>query len=225
MDHPFADRQAAGQQLAQRLGHLAGQADTVVLGLPRGGLPVAAEVALALGAPLEVVLVRKIGAPMNPELALGAVAGSQGQVLILNDALMAQLGLTRSTVDRLATQARAELARRALLWGAGSTSDSLRGKQVILVDDGIATGATMQAALAALRQAAPARIILAVPIAGRDSLLALAKAADEVICLQSPASFGAVGAHYVQFPQVSDEEVSAILATARKRAALPTGPR
>lgn len=223
MAQDFPDRQSAGRQLARRLGHLAGRTDTVVLGLPRGGLPVAAEVARTLDAPLGLVLVRKIGVPLNPELALGAVAGPKGQWLVLNDALVNRLGLTRQAVQRLAAEPRAELARRSRLWGAGLDTEALRGKQVIVVDDGIATGATMAAALAALRQGAPARLIVAVPAAANDSLHRLSQAADEVICLHSPEFFTAVGAHYADFPQVADEEVRNLLEAARTRPA--SGPR
>lgn len=222
MDHGFVDRQEAGQRLAQRvqqhLGPAVNPADLVVLGLPRGGLPVAAEVAKALGAPLDVVLVRKIGTPLNPELALGAVAGPEGRFETLNTELVARLGLTRAAIDLLAAAPKAELSRRARLWGAGPVAKAVQGKQVIVVDDGMATGATMRAALAALRAEGAARVLVALPVAAPDSLATLVGLADAVICLQSPDHFEAVGAHYASFPQVSDAEVRDILAAFRRPA-------
>jgi putative phosphoribosyl transferase len=222
MEPSFADRRAAGRALATRLGHLAGP-DTVVLGLPRGGLPVADEVARALGAALDIVLVRKIGMPMNPELALGAIAGPLGETLVLNDGLVFAYGIDTATIEAQAAPAQAELARRAALWGARLKPGALRGKRVILVDDGIATGATMRAAIAAVRADDPARVIVATPVAPPETLAEMSGLADEVVCLASPADFMAVGRHYSSFPQLADDDVRGILANAAKPVAKADG--
>jgi putative phosphoribosyl transferase len=207
----FPDRRAAGRALAQRLMHLAGPT-TIVLGLPRGGMPVADEVARHLKAPLDIVLVRKIGAPSNPELALGAVAGPEGRTLILNSALATAYGMDEARIEALAAPERAELARRRQLWGARLTPGALEGQVVILVDDGLATGATMRAAIAAVRAENPLRVVVAVPVAPKDSLEQISPLADELVCLSAPALFIAVGQHYASFPQLDDEDVRAILA-------------
>jgi predicted phosphoribosyltransferase len=207
----FADRRAAGCALAERMGGLGGPG-TVVLALPRGGLPVADEVARALGAVLDVVLVRKIGMPGNRELALGAIAGPEGGTMVLNDDLIRVLGLDPAVIEAQAAPERSELARRRKLWGAGLDPGALKGKRVILVDDGIATGATMRAAIGAVRTEAPAEVIVAVPVAAPDTLKAMERLADQVICLRAPAQFTAVGLHYASFPQLEDADVQAILA-------------
>ncbi|MBA3909155.1 MAG: phosphoribosyl transferase [Rhodobacter sp.] len=211
----FPDRRAGGRALAEKLGHLAGE-DTVVLGLPRGGLPVADEIARALGAPLDIVLVRKIGMPLNPELALGAIAGPEGGTLVLNDEMVSAYGIDADTIEAQAAPSRAELARRSALWGTRLTPGALKGKRVILVDDGIATGATMRAAIAAVRADRPARVIVATPVAPPDTIAAMAALADEVVCLATPAFFTAVGLHYASFPQLDDDEVRRILAGAER---------
>ena len=212
--HPvFPDRRAAGRALAPELRHLAGP-ETVVLGLPRGGLPVADEVARDLKAPLDIVLVRKIGTPMNPELALGAIAGPEGQTQVLNQEVLGLFGIDAATVEAQAAPERAELARRGRLWGARLQSGALKGKVVILVDDGIATGATMQAAIAAVRADHPRRVVVATPVAAPEALYRMSRLADEVVCLSSPYAFSAVGKHYASFPQLGDEDVRAILAAA-----------
>lgn len=207
----FADRRAAGRALAERMGGLGGPG-TVVLALPRGGLPVADEVARALGAVLDVVLVRKIGMPGNRELALGAIAGPEGGTMVLNDDLIRVLGLDPAVIEAQAAPERVELARRRRLWGAGLDLGALKGKRVILVDDGIATGATMRAAIGAVRAEAPAEVIVAVPVAAPDTLEAIGRLADRVICLRAPKPFTAVGLHYASFPQLEDADVQAILA-------------
>jgi putative phosphoribosyl transferase len=214
MEPPFPDRQSAGRALGARLAHLAGRSDTIVLGLPRGGLPVAAEVASALNAPLDIVLVRKIGTPMNPELALGAIAGPEGKTLVLNADLVNALGIGDAEIHARAAPERKELARRRMLWGSRLQAGALAGKVVILVDDGIATGATMRAAIAAVRADGPLRIVVAAPVAAPDTLEVLSALADEVVCLAAPALFTAVGVHYLQFAQVSDDEVRDILSAA-----------
>jgi putative phosphoribosyl transferase len=213
MDPLFRDRRTAGRLLAQRLVHLAGP-ETIVLGLPRGGLPVADEVARHLKAPLDLVLVRKIGMPMNPELALGAVAGPEGQTLVLNSDLVNAYGIDAALIEAQAAPERAELARRSVLWGARLQPGALKGKLVILVDDGIATGATMRAAIAAVRADRPLRVVVAAPVAPPDTLDEMSQAADEVVCLSAPAAFTAVGYHYASFPQLGDDDVRTILAAA-----------
>lgn len=221
MEARFPDRRAAGLALAERLRHLGGPG-TVVLGLPRGGLPVAEEIARVLQVPLDIVLVRKIGMPGNPELALGAIAGPDGATIVLNDAIVAASGIDRPVIATQAAPERAELVRRGVLWGSRLQPGALRGKTVILVDDGIATGATMRAAIAAVRADAPARIVVAAPVAPPEALEVIAPLADEVVCLSTPRTFGAVGRHYLSFPQLGDGEVRRILDAAR-RASAPDG--
>jgi putative phosphoribosyl transferase len=211
----FADRRAAGRALAERLGALAGP-ETVVLALPRGGLPVADEVAQALGAPLDIVLVRKIGMPGNSELALGAIAGPGGQTVVLNEGLVSLYGIGPETIAAQAEPQRAELERRQKLWGGRLAPGALKGKTVLLVDDGIATGATMRAAIAAVRADQPARVIVASPVAPPDVVAAMERMADRVVCLHMPQDFTAVGLHYASFPQLEDDEVARILAGARR---------
>jgi putative phosphoribosyl transferase len=210
MDLPFPDRRTAGRLLARRLAHLAGP-DTIVLGLPRGGLPVADEVARTLKAPLDIVLVRKIGMPVNPELALGAISGPEGRTLVLNTELVDAYGIDATTIKARAAPERAELARRHARWGARLESGALQGKVVILVDDGIATGATMRAAIAAVRDDNPLRVVVATPVVPPDTLDQMARLADEVVCLSAPAAFTAVGRHYVSFPQLGDDDVRVVL--------------
>ncbi|WP_431301347.1 phosphoribosyltransferase [Tabrizicola sp. BL-A-41-H6] len=211
MDQRFPDRRAAGRALARALRHLAGP-DVIVLGLPRGGLPVADEVARELKAPLDIVLVRKIGMPGNPELALGAIAGPEGRTQIVNGEVVNLYGIDAATVEAQAAPARAELARRRALWGTRLQPGALKDKVVILVDDGIATGATMAAAVAAVRADTPRRVVVAAPVAAPDALDWMARLADEAVCLSAPFDFSAVGEHYIDFPQLGDEEVRAILA-------------
>ncbi len=207
----FADRTEAGRLLAQRLLSMQNQ-HPVVLALPRGGLPVAVEIAKTLKAPLDIILVRKIGVPWHRELAVGAIAGPDGQDIVINHTVAAVAGLSDNDVERLAEPEREELRRRQSLYLGGRAHVSLVGKPVILVDDGIATGATAKAALQAIRRANPKRIILAVPVASTDALEELQPFADKIICLEVPAVFYAVGAHYRAFPQLEDSEVIDILA-------------
>lgn len=211
----FADRRAAGRALAERLAGLAGPG-TVVLALPRGGLPVADEVARALGAPLDIVLVRKVGMPGNPELALGAIAGPGGATMVLNEELVGLYGIDPATIEAQAAPQRVELERRRKLWGGQLAPGALRGKTVVLVDDGIATGATMRAAIAAVRADQPARVVVAAPVAPPEVVAVMAGLADQVVCLHMPDDFRAVGLHYVRFPQLEDDEVRRILAGAHK---------
>lgn len=214
----FLNRDEAGRRLAARLawGH---PADPVVLALPRGGLPVAAPVAAALGAPLDFVNVRKIGAPHQPELGLGAVVGGGGElpVTVLDERLVRLLHVDRAYLEAEERRQRAEIERRAAHYREGRPAVPVAGRTAIVVDDGIATGSTMLAALQALRRHGPARLVAAVPVAPPEALEALADAAEEVVCLECPVDFGAVGAHYVDFDQVPDAEVIAILRKAASR--------
>lgn len=205
----FADRTDAGRQLAAALQPLA-LADPVVLALPRGGVPVAVEVARALHAPLDLLLVRKIGAPWNPEFAVAAIA--EGGDPVVDEECLLATGATPEHVAREAVAARAEIARRRAAYLAGRAAVPVAGRDVIVVDDGIATGSTVRAALRALRQRAPARVLLAVPVAPPDTLAALRAEVDALVCLRTPVPFEAVGAHYVDFHQVPDTEVVRLLA-------------
>lgn len=203
----FRDRADAGRVLAARLRHLRG-ANPVVVGLPRGGVPVAAEVAAALRAQLDVVLVRKIGAPHREELAVGAI-GEDG-VTVRNEAVLRELGLSWDDLADRIERERAEIRRRAAILRPGARPD-LRDRTVIVVDDGIATGATVVAALRVLRDLGAAHIVLAVPVAPPDSLAALAPLADEVVCPATPRRFTAVGQWYDDFTQVPDDQVRKLL--------------
>lgn len=209
----FTDRTEAGKALARRL-EAYRDADAVVLGLPRGGVPVAAEIATALGAPLDLLLVRKIGAPGHAELAVGAVVDGPQPEIVVNAEIADKLGLSADKVREMAQGETAEIARRRRQYLGENAALSLAGRTVILVDDGIATGASVKAALKALRHAGPAEIVLAVPLAPAETLEALAPHADAIVCLATPAPFVAVGGHYRDFPQTSDEEVVTLLRAA-----------
>jgi predicted phosphoribosyltransferase len=204
----FADRSDAGRQLADRLQHLKDQ-DAFVLGIPRGGVIVAAEVAASLQAPLDVIVPRKIGAPFNPELAVGAVA-PDGTV-VYDESMVRRLGIDLSDLKRQAARELQEIERRRRLYRGDRPAPDLRGRTVILVDDGIATGYTVQAALRSLRQQQPKRLVLAVPVAPADSLARLRPDADEVVCITAPVDFYAVGQFYYDFGQTSDQEVLSAL--------------
>lgn len=206
----FADRTEAGRRLARALTHLRGW-DPVVLALVRGGLPVAYEVAEALAAPLDVVLVRKIGAPMQPELALGAVVDGDTPEIVTNPDVMRMLAVSQAEIEAAARRQLEEIERRRTVYLRGRPRAEVRGRTAVVVDDGVATGATTRAALHAVRRQAPARLVLAVPVAPPDTLADLRADADEVVCLHAPAMFGAVGAFYEDFRQVSDDEVVELL--------------
>jgi predicted phosphoribosyltransferase len=214
----FRDRREAGRLLAAKLSTYTGNLGVVVLGLPRGGVPVAFEVARALAAPLDVFLVRKLGVPGHEELAMGAVAS--GGVVVLNDDVIARLGIAPEEIDAVAAKETAELARREQLYRSGRTSPEFSGRTVILVDDGLATGATMRAAITALRQSGPARIIVAVPTAAPDICEEFKKQADGIVCYMTPAPFLAVGRWYEDFGQTTDNEVCALLAQAPPETAI-----
>ena len=213
----FQNRREAGRRLAERLQAYAGAAGAVVLGLPRGGLPVAAEVADALGCPLDVLVVRKLGVPGHEELAMGAVAS--GGRRVVNEEIVHDLRLTPDTVERVAARELAELERRERVFRGDRAPPRLEGKTVILVDDGIATGATMRSAVAAVRSSAPARVVVATPVAAAESLTRLEGEADEIVCLATPDPFLAVGRWYLDFPQTGDDEVRELLAAHRPTAA------
>jgi erythromycin esterase-like protein/predicted phosphoribosyltransferase len=210
----FADRREAGRLLAEKLAAYANRPDMLVLALPRGGVPVAYEVARALGAPLDVYSVRKLGVPGYEEFAMGAVA--TGGVRVLNDEVVNNLGIPDYVVEEVIAREQRELARRERLYRGGRPYPDLRGRTVILVDDGLATGATMQAAIAAVRRQQPARIVVAVPTASRETCEQLKAEADEVICAVTPEPFHAVGLWYEDFSQTSDEEVRDLLTRARR---------
>jgi predicted phosphoribosyltransferase len=208
----FADRRDAGRVLADRLAHWANRPGVIVLALPRGGVPVGYEVARALGAPLDVFLVRKLGMPGHEELALGAVAS--GGVRVLNADLVRDLAVSDAAIEAIAARELRELARREQLYREGRPPRDVEGHTVILVDDGLATGATMLAAIAALRRRKPARIVVAVPTAAPDTCEQLRAEVDEVVCAITPYPFHAVGVWYEDFDQTTDDEVQELLASA-----------
>jgi putative phosphoribosyl transferase len=209
----FRDRHEAGKLLAKRLVHLRGQPGLLVLGIPRGGVVVAYEIASELQAPLDVYITRKIGAPNNPELAIGAVA-SDGTV-VLDRRLIEQLGVSDPYVEEEKERQTREIGRRIAAYHGVRSVQELSGRTIILVDDGVATGATVSASLRALRQHAPERLILAVPVGPADSIRMLAREADQVVCLHEPDIFWAVGAFYASFDQTSDAEVVKLLQALR----------
>jgi putative phosphoribosyl transferase len=215
----FRDRAEAGLALAGALSHYAGRDDVVVLALPRGGVPVAYEVAKALGAPLDVFLVRKLGVPGHEELAMGAIAS--GGVLVLDEGVLRWLGISEEQIQETLARELDELRRREAAYRDGRPLPDLKGKTVILVDDGLATGASMQAAARAVRRYDPARIVIAVPVASRATCDQFRDDVDEVVCAVTPEPFYAVGNWYADFSQTSDEEVRALL----ERAAEKRGPR
>jgi len=210
---PFNDRVDAGRQLAAALSRYRGRPDVLVLGLPRGGLPVAAVVAATLGVPLDIFLVRKVGVPGHPELAMGAVA--EGGVEVLANDTIRDLDIPFSLVAQAAARERLELERRNRQYRGERPRPPIRDRTVILIDDGLATGATMEAAIVALRESRPAAIVAAAPVGARETCQRLRAVADEVVCLATPEPFTAVGLWYRNFDQTSDDEVRALLAEAR----------
>jgi len=208
----FRDRSDAGRRLAERLSDYAGRDDLVVLGLPRGGLPVAYEVAQVLRAPLDVFVVRKLGVPGHEELAMGAIAS--GGIRVLNEDVVQALGISKKTIERVAAEEGQELERRERIYRGELAPLAIEGRHVILVDDGLATGATMRAAVAAARQKGPSGITVAVPAAATEACHALASEVDRVVCAATPEPFIAIGVWYADFRQVSDAEVRQLLASA-----------
>jgi len=210
----FLNRTEAGRHLAARLGKYARHPDVIVLALPRGGVPVAYEVAQALDVPLDVFLVRKLGVPGHPELAMGAIAS--GGVRILSHDLIDELGIALESVDLVTASERTELQRREQLYRGNRLLPDLRGRTVILIDDGLATGATMEAAVEAVRALGPARVIVGAPVGAAETCQRLRQHADEVICAEAPYAFQAVGLWYVDFDQTTDEEVLELLHRAQE---------
>ena len=211
---PFRDRRMAGQILAARLAQYANRPDVLVLGLPRGGVPVAYEVARALNAPLDVFVVRKLGLPGHEELAIGAVAS--GNVRVLNEDIVRPWHVPAEIIDRLTSLELDELARREKLYRDNLPPPQVAGKTVILVDDGLATGATMRAAAQALRVLHPARTVIAVPTAALETCNEFKSEADEIVCAIIPETFHSVGQSYEDFSQTGDEEVQDLLRQARQ---------
>ena len=209
----FANRKTAGEQLARALVRFKGH-DPVVLALPRGGVPVAFEIARALEAPLDLVLVRKIGAPMQPELAVAAVVDGDRMELVTNEDLVRELALSEGWIRDQAARQLEEIERRRRLYLAGRERAAIEGRTAIVVDDGIATGATTRAALRAVRNRRPKHLVLAVPVAPAETLEVLRAEVDEIVCLATPFPFGAIGYFYDDFRQVEDQEVRELLAQA-----------
>jgi putative phosphoribosyl transferase len=221
MPERYRDRRDAGRALAQRLSRFREQKDLLILALPRGGVPVAYEVAQALAAPLEVFLVRRLGVPWQEELAMGAIAS--GGITVLDSRIIESRGITTDRVNKVIEKEQRELLRREQLYRGDRSAPALAGKVVILIDDGLATGSTMRAAARAVRAAAASRIIVAVPVGPADSCKKI-EDADEVICARTPSDFQAVGQWYEDFDQTTDEEVALLLQHAvAKRADPPIG--
>ncbi len=206
----FQDRDDAGIQLARALMKYKGR-HPVILALPRGGVPVAAKVAERLEAPLDLILVRKIGAPMQPELAMGAVVDGDQPVIVRNQDVIDLIGVSEQTFDAIRTEELAEIDRRRERYLGDRARADVKGKVAIIVDDGIATGATTLAAIRALRKREPKELVLAVPVAPIETLQRLRAEVDAIVCLDTPRDFGAIGYYYRDFRQVSDDEVIAIL--------------
>lgn len=216
----FADREDAGKRLAQRLADFKGS-DLCVLALPRGGVPVAFEVAKALQAPLDLVLVRKIGVPFEPELAMGAVVDGAQPELVLNDEIVSELGIPEEIISEASARELKEIERRRKLYLGERPRADVSGKTALIIDDGIATGATIRAALRATRRANPKRLIVAVPVAPAETVSALRAEADDVICLEAYDDFGAIGLYYMNFAQVGDDTVRDLIARSAEPAAVP----
>ena len=213
-DPAFHDRREAGQRLAEVMGHFAAE-HPLVLALPRGGVPVAFEIARALDAPLDVLIVRKLGAPGHEELGIGAVIDGGAPQVVLNHDLVRQLGVSDAYIEAETQRQLIEIERRRRVYRGDAPTPALAGRTVIVVDDGVATGGTVLAALRALHKAGPRRLVLAVPVAPPDTVAVLARECDELVCLEQPWPFHAVGAHYAVFDQTSDAEVIALLDAAR----------
>lgn len=220
---PFENRVDAGRKLAQKLKAYADQRP-VVLALPRGGVPVGFEVAAVLRCPLDLVLVRKLGAPVNRELAVGAVVDGQTPSTFINDDVVRALDVPQAYIERESREQFAEIGRRRDAWLGGRPRAPIQDRTCIAVDDGIATGATVRVALQALRKATPRKLVLAVPVAPRDSLEAMRGDYDEAVTIEAPADLGSVGQYYRDFTQVDDAEVTELLDRATQWAEDPPGP-
>lgn len=210
----FRDRAEAGRVLAERLDEYGGREDVVVLALPRGGVPVGFEVARELGVPLDVFLVRKLGVPGREELAFGAIAS--GGATVLNDEVVSSLAIDRDTVEAVARREQTELERREEAYRGARPPPDVAGKVVLLVDDGLATGASMRAAVKALRQIGPERVVVAVPAAARQTCESFRPEVDDIVCAMTPEPFLAVGMWYEDFSETSDDDVRALLDRARQ---------
>ncbi len=210
----FIDRADGGRQLAESLQHYAGRPDTIVLALPRGGVPVGYEVAHALDLPLDVLLVRKLGVPGHEELAMGAIAS--GDILVLNSDVVVSMRIPAHVIDAAATREKPELERRLREYRTGRAEPEIRGFTVILVDDGLATGSTMRAAVSAVRRRGAGRIVVAVPVAAPEAAQEFKLEVDEFVCLLTPEWFTAVGEWYSDFAQTTDQQVTELLSRARK---------
>ena len=208
---PFVNRTEAGRELAKALSQYK-TPQPVVLALPRGGVPVAAEIAGALGAPLDLILVRKIGVPFQPELAMGAVVDGDKPITVRNEDVIKLCGVKEREFDAIRDEELAEIERRRKRYLGDRPHPQLAGRTVIIVDDGIATGATIRAALRATAERKPGKLVLAVPVAPTDTLQALRGEADDIVCLEDYAEFGAIGLYYADFRQIADTEVIEILA-------------
>ncbi|BBG65714.1 phosphoribosyl transferase domain protein [Hydrogenimonas sp.] len=212
------DRFEAGEILADKIEKMGPFENPVVLALPRGGVPVAARIAERINAPLDVIIVRKLGAPFNEEFAIGALVEGEPERVVLNEDAVYRLGVGKEYLESVISKERDELHRRQKMYRMQeSTLGNLAGKTVILVDDGIATGYTMKAALAAIREQNPAKIVVAVPVAPADTLKEIERLADEVVVIETPEPFWAVGAHYGKFDQTDDKEVIELLKEAKER--------
>jgi predicted phosphoribosyltransferase len=208
-ERAFRDRHEAGRTLATRLQKYAGRSDVIVLALPRGGVPVAFEVAEALGAPLDLFLVRKLGTPGHRELAMGAIAS--GGVRVLNPEVVHWYGISPDAIDKVAMEEQRELERRENAYREGRAPAAVEGRIVILIDDGLATGSSMKAAVQAVKQLNPAKVMVAVPVGARETCEELSRIADDVICARMPEPFTAVGQWYLDFDQTTDEVVRELL--------------
>jgi putative phosphoribosyl transferase len=211
----FKDRRDAGKKLAQKLMHYAARPEAIVLALPRGGVPVGHEVARALNVPLDILVVRKLGLPGREELALGAIAS--GGIRVLNTDIIRMLNVPREVINLVATRERQELQRREYGYRGDRSAVEVQDRTVILIDDGLATGASMRAAVAGLRTQHPARIVVAVPTAAREACEAFRNQVDEIVCVHTPEPFHGVGRWYDDFSQVSDEDVQVLLEEANRQ--------
>jgi len=216
---PFEDRTQAGRLLGEALAEYAKRSDVVVLALPRGGVPVGFEVARMIDAPLDIMLVRKLGTPDQEELAMGAIAS--GGVCVLNPDIVAGIGISQEAIEAVAATERQELERRERAYRGNKPPPPVENHCIILVDDGLATGASMLAAVSALRQRKPASIVVAIPVAPPDTVQRLKQEADDVVCLATPEPFSAVGRWYREFSQISDDEVTSLLDRAWSMSATP----
>jgi len=205
----FENRRDAGKQLAKELSEFKGQNDAIVLGLPRGGIPVAYEVAKALELPLDVFIVRKLGVPGQPELAMGAIAS--GDIKVMNESVVRNAGISDQQIEEVAQKEKEELKKREKAYRGARPDIDLQGKTVLIVDDGLATGASMRAAISALREHNPKKIIAAIPTAPRDTCQEFESEVDQIICLRTPSPFWGVGGSYQNFSQTTNEEVRTFL--------------